>query len=41
MPVYLRRFYLNTLVEQRKKEEKEVEKTQKQQNSPQDPRLRF
>ena len=41
MPVYLRRFYLNTLVEQRKKEEKEVEKAQRQQNSPQDPRLRF
>jgi hypothetical protein len=41
MPVYLRRFYLNTLVDQRKKEEKEIKEAQKQQNSPQDPRLRF
>ena len=41
MPIYLRRFYLNTLIDQRKKEEKEVKEAQRRQNSPQDPRLKF
>ncbi len=41
MPVYLRRFYLETLISQKEKERDEIEKSQKQQNAPVDPRLRF
>ena len=41
MPVYLRRFYIESLIKQKKDEEKEIKKSQKQQDSPKDPRLRF
>ena len=41
MPVYLRRFYIETLIQQKKKEEDEIEKQEKLRNAPKDPRLRF
>jgi|APSaa5957512576_1039674.scaffolds.fasta_scaffold267250_2 hypothetical protein len=41
MPVYLRRFYIETLIKQKKEEENEIKKAQNNQNQVKDPRQRF
>ncbi len=38
MPVYLRHFYLRELVDQKKKEDKEIKKMNKKQPKPRTPR---
>jgi len=41
MPVYLRRFYTEKLIEEKEKEQKEVEKVKSNSKKPKDPRIRY
>lgn len=41
MPVYLRRFYIETLIKEKKRESDEIKKQENLQNTPKDPRLKY
>jgi len=41
MPVYLRRFYTQKLIEDKEKEQKEIESVKSSSNKSKDPRIRY